>query len=294
MQLFMQLLIAALALGGLYALITLGLNLVYGTTRFLNIAHGAVIMLGAYVTYWCFASYGISPFVSAIITAIGGALVGVVLYWGLLRHLVQRAVNAEALEISSVLLFFGLLIMMESSAISLWSSDTRGYSYLDQSVTILGASILMGRLIAALAAIFLTLVIYLAINYTDTGKAVQAVVQDRHGAALMGIRSDVLYTICVAVGFAMAAMGGSLISMFRQISPTMGLHYTVVAFSILILGGMGNFGGTLLAAFLMAMVETFGGHLTSPAFKSILAYGLFIGALIIRPTGLFGKAIVER
>lgn len=291
MMLYIQLLIAALVLGGVYALIALGLNLVYGTTRLLNVAHGELLMIGAYIAYWSFASHNISPPLALPLAALAGALIGLLLYFTLLRALVRASASSEGLEISSLLFFFGLIMIFQHGAASLWSSQPRAYAYLDQSLNVFGFTIAANRALAAAVAIGLCLLIFLGLKYLRIGRAVRAVVQDASGAALVGINRDLIYALAIGLGFALTAIGGVLISTFQQITPFIGLHFTVIAFLVLILGGAGNFAGTLIAGFLVAILETFGAQLTSPSFKSIIAYGAFVLILMARPGGLFGQGL---
>lgn len=291
---FLTLLVPALMLGGLYALIAVGLNLVYGTTGFLNVAHGEFMMLGGYAAFWGFTLWGVSPLVAAVVVAALAALAGALLYLGPLRYLVRVVPDPEAREFVSLLFFFGLLIALQNIAAALWSGDLRGYTYLERTFAVLGARVTTGHAIAFAVAVVLCSGIYLLLRYTTLGKAIRAVIQDRTGAQVTGINPDVIYLVCMALGFAITGVAGVLVSVFRPISPFVGLDYTVIAFITVILGGLGNFGGTLLAAFLLAVLETLGVHWISPGLQSVITYSVFLVVLLSRPAGLFGKVLKGR
>lgn len=288
------LLVPALMLGGLYALIAVGLNLVYGTTGFLNVAHGEFMMLGGYAAFWAFTLWGISPLVTAAAVAILAGTVGVLLYLGPLRYLVRTAPSDQHREFTSLLVFFGLLIVIQNGAAALWTGNLRGYTYLTGSFPVLGVEVVTGRVVAFVVALALAAGIYLLLGHTILGKAIRAVIQDRVGAQVTGINPDRIYLISVALGFAVTGVSGVLVSIFRPVSPFMGLDYTVIAFIIVILGGLGDFSGTLLAAFLLAFVETYGVHFTSPGLHAVITYSVFLVVLLSRPAGLFGKVLKGR
>lgn len=282
-------LVIGLTIGSIYAVIAIGLNLLYGTMRMLNIAHGDLIMLGAYAAYWLFTLYGISPLLSAVIAAGGGAAIGFVIYKLLFASSIRKAKTLESLEGNSLLIFFGLLILMENVALLSWGGDFRGYRYLTETVTLFGTPMALNRLAAALIAIVVSLAFYIFLQRTLFGKAVRAVIQDKDATQLVGIDTSKVYIFCFVVAFAMAGLAGALVSMFYAITPFMGLPYTLMAFVIIILGGLGNILGSLVGGLILGLVITGVVAYTTPGFSFITQYLILILVILFMPQGIFGR-----
>ena len=282
-------LVMGLTIGCLYAVIAVGLNLLYGTMRMLNIAHGDVIMLGAFLAYWLFTLYKISPLISTAIAAVGGAVIGLIVYKVLFSSSIRTAKSLESLEGGSLLIFFGFLILTENVALLLWGADFRGYSYLTKAVTVLGTPLALNRLSAALIAIAVCLGFYIFLQRTLFGKAVRAVIQDKDATQLAGIDTSKIYMFCFGMAFAMAALAGALISMFYSITPFIGLPYTMIAFVVIILGGLGNILGSLVGGLILGLVITAVVAYTTPGFSFITQYLIFILVILFMPQGLFGR-----
>jgi branched-chain amino acid transport system permease protein len=289
-----QLLASVLVLASLYALVAIGLNLVYGTMRLLNVAHGELVMLGGYVAYWAFAQWAISPLLAALaamaIAAAGGAL----LYIAVIRRLFRSPSLLARIESNSLLLFFGISIIIQNVTALAFTANSRGYSYLDQVIEIGDARITANRLATLAVAGVASLACALFFRYARSGMAMRAIIQQRDAAALVGIDVDRINVQVFALGFALAALAGALISMSQQISPFMGFPFTVSGFVIIILGGLGNLTGSIFGSLILAAVEVYGVTLISPSFRSILVYGVFIAALLLRPQGLLGRSIKAR
>jgi len=289
-----QLLAATLVLAALYALVAMGLNLVYGTMRLLNIAHGELVMLGGYITYWSFTSFGISPLLSMLVAPTIGATLGVLIYIVLFRRLLRSPKLAARVEANSLLIFFGVSIIFQNVMALLFTSTQRGYVYLDHVIQIGNVAMTANRLIlfgVATSACFLCLAFF---RYTRAGSAVRAVIQQRDAAALVGVDIDRLNILVFALGFALATLAGVLVSMVQEITPFVGFPFTISAFVIITLGGLGNLFGSLLGALLLAAVEVYGTAVISSSFRSILVYGVFIAVLLIKPQGLLGRAVAAK
>jgi branched-chain amino acid transport system permease protein len=284
-------LIMGLTIGCIYAVIAVGLNLLYGTMRMLNVAHGTLIMLGAYLAYWLFTKYNISPLISAIIAAVGGTIIGLIVYKLLFSSSIRTAKSLESLEGTSLLIFFGLLILFENIALLSWGADFRGYSYLRRPVEILGTTLALNRLSAALIAIVVCLAFYIFLQRTLFGKAVRAVIQDKDATQLVGIDTGKVYMFCFGVAFGMAALAGALVSMFYAITPFIGLPYTLMAFVVIILGGLGNILGSLVGGLILGLIITTVVALTSPGFGPIIQYLILILVIYFMPQGIFGRRI---
>jgi len=284
-------LVMGLSIGCIYAVIAVGLNLLYGTMRMLNIAHGSLIMFGAYTAYWLFTLYDISPLFSAILAAFGAGVIGLVVYKVLFASGIRTAKSLESLEGTSLLIFFGLLILIENIASLSWGSDIRGYSYLTNALTILGTSVALNRIVAALIAIVVCLALYIFLRKTIFGKVVRAVIQDKDATQLSGVNTGKIYIFCFVVGFAMAGLAGALISMFYSINPFMGLPYTMMAFVVIILGGLGNILGSLVGGLILGLVITAVVAYTTPGFSFIVQYVIFILVILFMPHGIFGRRV---
>ena len=287
-----QLLFAALALGATYALVALGLNLVYGTMRLLNVAHGDLVMLGGYATYWSFALGGISPLLSLLGTATAAALLGVLAYRLLFRAMLRTRSSGPRVEANSLLVFFGLSIVLQNVAALLFSPTPRGYEYLSGVLHFGNVALTGNRFAALLAALALCLAVVLFLRWHSLGLAMRALIEHREAAAVVGVDIDRVQILSFAVGFGTAAAAGALVSMTEQVSPFMGFPFTVAAFVVIVMGGLGRLEGGMAAAFVLGLLETYGVALTSTNWRSILLYGTFVALLIARPRGLFGRRAV--
>lgn len=289
-----QLAFAALATGATYALVALGLNLVYGTMRLLNVAHGDVAMLGGYAAFWGLTLAGLPPLASLPLVALGGAALGLAAYRGLFKRMVAESRNVAQLEASSLLVFFGLSIVVQNLASLAFSATPRGYEYLSEVIRYGGVSLTEGRLVVLLVALVLCVATMLVLRYSVFGLAMRALIEHREAAAVVGVDVERTQAASFALGFATAAVAGTLLSMTEQISPFSGFPFTVAAFVVIILGGLGNIAGGMLAALVLGLIETYGVALTSASWRSILLYGIFVLVLLVRPEGLLGRRMVGR
>jgi branched-chain amino acid transport system permease protein len=285
-----QLLFAALVTGSLYALTALGLNLVYGTMRVLNVAHGDLVMVGAYAAFWAFTLWGLSPLVAAPVVAAIGAALGYAVYRGIFQRLLAAgASHAGRIEGNSLLLFFGLSILVQNIAALAFTPNNRAYSYLGEVVRIGNVSMTGNRLAALAIAGATCIAVALFLRRSVAGLAMRAVIERREAAYIVGVDVDRVQWASFAIGFASAALAGVLLSMLEQFSPFSGFPFTIAGFIVIILGGLGNVMAGLLAALLLGVIETYGVALTSANLRSVLLYGCFVGALLLFPNGLFSR-----
>ena len=289
-----QLLFSALVLGATYALIALGLNLVYGTMRLLNVAHGDLAMLGAYVAYWLFTFMTVPPLVSMFLAIVIAAGLGALAYVGIFRRQLAERTTASRLEANSLLLFFGLSVIMQNVASLAFTGSLRAYQYLDEVLTIGGVAMTGNRLVMLLLTIGVCAALTLFLRLNIYGLAIKALIQNRDAAAVVGVNVERVQLVTFSLGFGLAGLAGALISMSEQISPFMGFPFTIAAFIVIILGGLGNIPGGILAGLLLGFLEVYGVALTSPMYRSVLLYGVFVGVLILRPQGLFGLRRIVR
>lgn len=286
-----QLLASALVTGALYGLLAIGLNVIYGTMRLLNIAHGELVMLGGYVVYWSSVLLALPPPFGVVLAAAVMAVFGLALHRTILRPITGSDARLGRIEASSLLIFFGVSVILQNGAALLFSASPRALSYLDDVVEIAGVRIGADRLTVIVTGLVVSLGAAALFRFTRLGAGVRAIIQQREAAALIGIDIGRLNAAVFAFGFALAGLAGGLVAFLTPISPFMGFPYTIAAFVVIILGGLGNLGGGLIAALLLGAIETYGVALTSPSARSILIYGVFIAVILIRPQGLFGGAV---
>jgi branched-chain amino acid transport system permease protein len=288
-SLLVDILVSGAIMGSLYALVALGLNLQYGLMRVLNVAHGEFLMVGAYVTYALHTGSGLDPLATLLVTGPAGFAAGLLLHRLLYARLLRGDAPVASLESRSLLLSFGLLFVIQNVALLVWSSDLRGYSYLAVPLRILGGVFPANRMLAAGVALALGVVFYVVLRRSLTGKAVRALMQDAQGAQLAGIDLPRLHRVAFGAGVAMSAVAGSLVSMLFELTPFIGLPYTVTALVVIILGGLGNVAGSLVGGVLLGVVETATVYLASSDLRVIASYAVLALVLILRPSGLFAR-----
>lgn len=289
-----QLLAAALIAASLYALISLGLNLVYGTMRLLNVAHGDLAMLGGYAAYVAFTVAGISPLWALVVTALAAAGLGLVAYRYLFARVIRPGSDAVRSESNSLLLFFGVSVVLQNLAALGFTATPRGYEYLSNVVPLGNAAITANRLVVFATASLIVFGVWLTLRLHVVGLAVRALIEQREAAAIVGVDIERVQALIFAMAFATAASAGALLSMAEQVSPFMGFQLTIAAFVVVIMGGLGNVTGGIFASLVLGVIETYGVALTGPAFRSILLYAVFVGVLLLRPQGLFGRRAAVR
>jgi branched-chain amino acid transport system permease protein len=284
----LDIVIGGLLIGGIYALIAMGLSLQYGVARVLNIAHGEFITLGAFATLVLYASFGINPLISLVIVGPLIFIVGYLLHRTLFHSLSKSAPSPGAYEGSSLLATFGLLYIIQNIAIIVWGSASRAYSYLAFSVNLWGAIFQANRLVTLGFAVGIGLAFYIFLVRTRLGKAIRAAAQDPTTAGFMGVNINQVLALCFGFGTLMAGFAGVLFSMCFPIQATMGLQYTVIAIIVVVLGGLGSIPGSFIGGFILGIIGNivtyYESSLTLAAF-----YFIFILLLLVRPKGIMGK-----
>jgi branched-chain amino acid transport system permease protein len=282
---FLQQLINGLILGGAYALIAVGLTMSLGIMKISNFAHGTIYMLGGYACYFFGARIGLPFFVSVALSMVAVGVVGV-----FFERLVFRPVY-EGPALNDLLVSLGLLIFLENGAQLLWGSETLKVSapYTDTMVSIFGALCTLQRLIVLIASGVLIGALYAFLRFTKMGKAVVATSQNPRGASLVGIDIPKIYMLTFAISSAFAAAAGALLAPIFYVYPTMGEMPLLMAFVVVVLGGMGNVQGAVAGGFLIGIAESLGGAYISSDYKNGFAFIILIGMLLVRPQGLFGR-----
>jgi len=278
----LQGIVSGLLSGGVYAMIALGMALIFGVMRVINVAHGTLLLLGGFTTYWLFALYGLNPFFSLLISFPLLFLVGLLLQ----RFFVSRVVGAP--ELSSLILTFGLSIFITNMAVMSWTSDYRSVEFLTGSFLLGPIAISKPRLVTFSFALLITVAAFLFLNNTKIGKAIRATSQHRELAQVCGINVRRIDMITFGLASGLAGAGGSLISIMFSVFPEMGRGYVFKSFLVIVLGGAGNYPGAFLGGLILGIVEALTSLLLSAQLSEVTAYVLLVVLLLLRPTGLLG------
>jgi branched-chain amino acid transport system permease protein len=274
--------------GGVYAAVGIGFALVWGIMNVINLAHGALIMLGAYVTFWSFKVAGIDPFVSIPISM----AVLFILGWLIQRFLINQVIRAPILI--TFLMTFGLELIIVDLSLNFFSADNRSVQtfYSGAHWDLAGGQIVLPQvhLYTLLVALALTAVMQLFLSRTRVGNAIRATSMDLDAARLVGIRIRRIYALTFGIGAAAAGAAGSLISLNYAISPGAGEFYTPIAFVVCVLGGLGSINGALVGGLVFGVVQSLSQAFIGPAYQNAIAFGLLIVVLMLRPSGILGKA----
>jgi branched-chain amino acid transport system permease protein len=285
---FVDILVSGLLLAGTYALVAMGLNLQYGVARIMNLANGEVIVLGALAAFWMYTMNAISPLLTIFIVAPVAFAGNWLIYRFLLRPLVRRAKSQGQLEVDSILATFGMSFALIGIMVSIEGSFF-AYKYLSEPLVILGATVGLNRFVAFVFAVIIGGLLYLWLNHTRPGVAVRAVAVNPEAAGLVGIDVAKMSAIAFAVGGAVSAVGGALISTFITFDASIGVIFTMKALIIVIMGGVGDIRGAIIAAIILGLVETAVARIWDPGLTLVAAYCIFILVLLFRPQGLFGR-----
>jgi branched-chain amino acid transport system permease protein len=289
MALFPQFLLDALLLGGLYCLMAVGLALAFGVTRIINFAHGEMIMLGAYGAYLLSRHAGIDPLIALPAVALGVALVA----WAVFKACLERVLDAP--HINQILLLFGIGLVIQNVAALIFTGDERSVTtaYSLEAGSILGVVVPYGRAVAFGVSMLLTGSLIAWLRMSETGRAVQAVAQRADAARLVGIDVTRMYMLSFMISAALGAATGVIVSYLLTITPFMGFHILVKGFAIVVFGGLGSIGGTLIAAFLLAFAETGVAYYVPEGggWAEGVALAVLLVVLIVRPRGILGQAV---
>ena len=289
MILFCQSLVNGLLLGGIYAACSAGFSLAFGVMGVVNLSHGDFVMLGAFITYWLFILVGMDPFLTLPFTL----LILFFLGFFLQRLTINRLVGSP--PIMSYLLTFGLHLVLSNLALRAWTADFRTVQtpYSGLTMNFAGLVIPYSRLATFIMAMVVILGLYFLLYRTETGRAIRATAQDREIAQLMGVKIFKIYTLTFALAAAITGLAGSLISFTFVIHPQMGLPFTITAFCVVVLGGMGYVPGTLWGGIILGLVESLATTYLTAGISVAITFFLLLIMLIARPQGILGKGIVE-
>ncbi|MEY9588911.1 branched-chain amino acid transport system permease protein [Bradyrhizobium yuanmingense] len=289
-MLLVDIILPGLVLGGMYALIALGLTLQYGVARIMNLSYGESLVAAAFGAFSLYGGLGLSPLAALLLAVPVAMVLNWLLYRFLLERLMRRGKDRGAQEIDSILVTFGVLFVIQGAMLVAFGGQYYSYSYLSIPLTIMGSTLAVNRLVALLFAALAGGAVYLALTRTRIGTAVRAIAVDANAARLVGIDVAALSGLAFAFGGGLVAVGGVLISMFLTFNAAMGVVFTMKALVVVIMGGVGNVIGALVAGLLLGVVETAVARLVDPGLTLAATYALFLGVLVIKPTGLFGRA----
>ena len=285
----MEILIGGILLGGTYALIAMGLQLQYGVARIMNLANGEVLVAGSFGALWLFTGAQVNPIIAIVILAPAAFLLNWLIYRIFLRPLVRRAKSEGQLEVDSILSTFGISFIFIGLMHAIFGGEYFNYEYLEVPYEIFGQAYGVNRIIAFVGAAILAVILYLWLSLTRSGLRLRAVSVNPGSAKLVGIDVDKTSAIAFSLGGAVTAAGGSLLSMFVTFDASIGVVFTMKALIIVILGGVKEIKGTIVAAFVLGLAETAVATLIDPGLTLAAAFLLFILVLLFRPQGLFGR-----
>jgi len=282
---FAQVMANGILTGGLYALIAVGLTLIFGVMRVINFMHGETLMLGSYLTYFLFTLYGIDPFLSLPLAIFTLFTLGVAI-----QHFFINPV-IDAPHLNQILLTFGLVLIIQNLALILWTGN-----YVSMTTHYSGISLKLGplslgltRLLGLVIAILLTILLTLALKKTEWGKSVRAVTQDREAAMLMGVNVNRVNMLAFGVGSAMGGAGGMVTSMIMYIFPLVGMLFVLKAFAIVVLGGFGSIAGAVVGSLILGLTESIVTNYvpSGSGWSEGVSFVILIVILVLRPKGLF-------
>ena len=282
----LQHLVNALILGSTYALLGIGLTLIFGIMRVVNFTHGELYALGAYAVFFLEVSLGVNFFLALVLAVIVGCAVGAVIEFVLLRPLLDADID------TTMLVMIGAWIVMQNTELLYWGGVSKAVMtpFPDEPLQIGPIFVSWLRLFVLVVALILIGATYALINRTKLGKAMRATFQDRDTAALMGVNIKGIYTATFAIGSGLAAAAGALLGPVFLVTPSMGDLASLKAFAIVILGGLGNITGATLGGFILAFVEEIGAGYISSGYRDAMGFLIIIIVLLFKPTGLFARA----
>ncbi len=285
-EILLQTLASGVLIGLIYALVAIGLTMIFGVMDIVNFAHGEFLMLGMYASFWLFSLYALDPMFTLPLTVLMLFGVGVLIY----KTVIRRIIDAPML--SQIFATFGLMFLLRGIAQFLWKPDFRSIenSIVNGGVNLLGIQLGLPQLVAGLGAVVVTGTVYWFLHRTKLGAALEATAADKEAARLMGIDSHKMFALAWGIGAACAGAAGALLSTFFPIFPEVGATFILIAFVVVNLGGFGSVAGAFIAGILIGVIEVMGGLLLGPQYKLAVVLVLFLAVLMFRPQGLMGKA----
>lgn len=288
MEAIVQAVVSGLLMGGIYALIAIGLSLIFGVMRIINFAHGEFVMVGMFISYWLITLTKIDPYLAILIVAPVMFGAGYLFQRLLLNKLLERE---QAREPISILLFTaGLGLVLQNLALILFGSDARSVNtaYTGATFTLSNIIFSQTRFLAFVISIVCSIAIFYLLTRTEIGRAIRATSQDRNTAKLMGINEKFIYCIAFAIGSGLVGVAGALLVPLYYVFPTVGNVFGLRSFIIVVLGGIGSTKGALYGGILIGVIEAVATQFISPSYSELLVFVFFVVVLLFKPSGLFG------
>jgi len=284
-DLIIQAIISGLLMGLVYALVAVGLSLIFGLMEVVNFAHGEFLMLAMFASFWLWALAALDPLLSLPLVAAMLGVAGVLVHYGIIRRLLKAPMLAQVCGT------FGLAIALRAGAQFLWTPDFRTIANPLIAGRVQIGPIFIGepQLVAGAVCLLAFVLLWLFVTRTETGLGLQATAQDRQAAEVMGIATERMAALAWAIGLGCVGVAGTMLSTFFYIFPDVGVSFALLAFVAVALGGFGSILGSLVAGVLIGLVESLGGLLLDPSYKTLIVFGLYLGVVIVRPNGLFGR-----
>jgi branched-chain amino acid transport system permease protein len=283
-MILLQLIVNGLLLGGIYALISIGLTLIFGVVRVINFAHGEFLMLSMYITYFSYTFLGLNPYLSLIIGIPLMFLAGMAIDQVIIRPL------REAPAYMQVFATVGLSIVLLNMALFLFTGDYQSIRmpFAEKTLHLGVLSLSYAKLVIFFSAILVSITLFLLLKYTNLGKQIRAIAQDKMAAKLVGINLNRIYMLTFGIGTALVGIAGGLILPVYYVFPSVGVYFVLTAFVVVVLGGMGNMVGALLGGFIIGITDSLSGYYIDPSLKEVISFIIFLVVLLIRPSGLMG------
>ncbi|MGS0744128.1 branched-chain amino acid ABC transporter permease [Glaciimonas sp. GG7] len=288
MEQMLNVLVFGILLGGIYGLVSIGLNLIFGVVRIVNFAQGELVMLGMYGSYYAYTHFGLNPYLSALIVAPVVGLLGMAIQ----RLVIQPLHNEPNMQIFAT---FGLLMMFQNImlAVSRGEASSIGGQVGAAVLDVGNMKISVVRLVTFMATTVITIGLHFFLSRTLAGKAIRAVTQDKRAARVMGINVERTFLLTFGLGAGLAGLAGVLLTPIYSITPTVGSNFILAAFAVVVLGGLGSVWGAYIGGLIVGVVEAFAGYYIDPSLKSAIWFIIFLVVLILRPSGLFGQVGAE-
>ena len=284
MELILQLIASGILLGGLYGLFSVGLTLIFGVMKVVNFAHGEFIMLGMYATLWFLNSFHLDPYLSIPL------IIGLFFFFGIFveRLIIRHTIGAA--HVVQIFATVGLSIVLTNAILYFFKSDYHYVktAYTETMVYLGPLALSLSRVVAFIIAVVSTGILLFFVKGTYTGKAIRAVAQNREAATLMGINVDRIFMLTMGIGSACVGVAGNLLVQIYPAFPTVGAHFVIIAFVVVVLGGLGSVTGALLGGIIVGIIETFSGFYLGTDMNQITYFLIFILILIFRPWGILG------
>lgn len=280
-----QVIIEGILMGGIYAVASLGLSLIFGVMRITNFAHGAIMTVGMFVSYLCFTSFGLSPYLSIPISMTVLFLLG----YFIRRFLIKKIENAPGHD--QLLLTLGVSIILENLLLAVFGPDSKGevFEKYSKTVSLFGVKVSFPKLIAFFIVIAVSIALYLFLYKTASGRAIRATSMNKNGALLMGIVVKKTNALAFGIGCMLAGLAGTLLISSMNIEPTVGASFQLTCFVVAVLGGMGNLIGALASGFLIGVAQALTSYFFSGKLSSLIIYLIFVVVLMFKPSGLFER-----